>query len=378
MSPSVETPDAAPPARGFGFRSSLAADVWHADAGAAAYEWWYFDALSDDGREALVVIFLSNFVFSPRYNRSASARGVHSPGDTAGGQAPRFPALAFFLYRDGRPLLRVVNEYAAGDFEAGRERPACRVGRSEFRYEGAAGGRFVLDIDEPLRGDRRLNARLTWGVLEGDLTGGKDAGAAPREGSHEWNVVAPRCRVEGEMRVSESKTGRVISSDEFRGAGYHDHNRDRRWLPATVESWQWGRAHFDGATAVFYRYRERGEARATTRLFLVRGGALEARDAEFSAGRARRDIFGLSYPSLLRFGANGGDNVSLAVTQTRVLDRSYFYLRFSGEAALALGGRTLRAPAITEHLAPRALLFRALDWLTDMRIGRGGRAAFLK
>ncbi len=32
---------------------------------APAYEWWYFDAVSDDGRDALVIIFLSNFIFSP-------------------------------------------------------------------------------------------------------------------------------------------------------------------------------------------------------------------------------------------------------------------------------------------------------------------------
>ena len=31
-------------------------------------EWWYFDALSEDGRDAVVIIFLDNFIFSPRYN----------------------------------------------------------------------------------------------------------------------------------------------------------------------------------------------------------------------------------------------------------------------------------------------------------------------
>ena len=36
-----------------------------------AQEWWYFDALSDDCRDALVIIFFSNFIFSPRYNRAA-------------------------------------------------------------------------------------------------------------------------------------------------------------------------------------------------------------------------------------------------------------------------------------------------------------------
>ncbi|MBA2735921.1 MAG: hypothetical protein H0U50_03930, partial [Pyrinomonadaceae bacterium] len=53
----------------FSFSSSIAADVWHPKKDAKAYEWWYFDALSDDGSEALVIIFLDNFIFSPRYNK---------------------------------------------------------------------------------------------------------------------------------------------------------------------------------------------------------------------------------------------------------------------------------------------------------------------
>src|SRR5215213_4822611 len=55
----------------FSFTSSIAADVWTPKPNAKAYEWWYFDALSDDGRDAVVIIFLDNFIFSPRYNRRA-------------------------------------------------------------------------------------------------------------------------------------------------------------------------------------------------------------------------------------------------------------------------------------------------------------------
>ena len=64
----------------FSYSSSIAADVWHPKRDARGYEWWYFDALSDDGREAIVVIFLDNFIFSPRYNKSVKSResGVKS------------------------------------------------------------------------------------------------------------------------------------------------------------------------------------------------------------------------------------------------------------------------------------------------------------
>ena len=43
----------------FSFTSSIAADVWSPKPNSKAYEWWYFDALSDDGRDAVVRFLLS-------------------------------------------------------------------------------------------------------------------------------------------------------------------------------------------------------------------------------------------------------------------------------------------------------------------------------
>ncbi|MDQ2746517.1 MAG: hypothetical protein M3T96_04570, partial [Acidobacteriota bacterium] len=47
----------------FSISSSIAADVWHEKANSKAFEWWYFDALSEDGRDAVVIIFIDNFIF---------------------------------------------------------------------------------------------------------------------------------------------------------------------------------------------------------------------------------------------------------------------------------------------------------------------------
>lgn len=368
--------------------SSLAGDTWHAgDHRAGAYEWWYFDAASDDGRDTLVIIFLDNFIFSPRYNRTATQKPPESPAQTSTAGA-QFPAVVCCLYRDGRPVIRAINEYTAADFAAEAARPACRIGLSGFQLvDSAEGARYVITIDETLRHGRRLSARFEWVVTEGDFDGrgpsdglkvDEDKAFGSDDGAHVWNMVAPRCRVSGTMTTVE-RDGRRSDIQAFSGTGYHDHNRDRRWLPATVAEWQWGRAHFDGATAVFYRYREHGETEHFTRLFLVRDGVLSTHPAQLRTGRLRRHHFGLRYPPELRFETTD-ESATLRVRQTRVLDGSYFYLRFDGEATLdtrdAHGSR--RAHAITEHLAPRALRSRWLDWLTDMRIGRNGRASFLK
>ena len=53
----------------FAFSSCVASDIFHTNKSRKGYEWWYFDALSDDGRDGVVIIFLDNFIFSPRYKR---------------------------------------------------------------------------------------------------------------------------------------------------------------------------------------------------------------------------------------------------------------------------------------------------------------------
>ncbi len=364
---------------GLQFSSSIDDDVWHGDLKPGAYEWWYFDAISDDGRDALVVIFLTNFVFSPRYNRAFTGR----IGTAA--RAQLFPAVSVGYYRDGRPLWRVNSEHDGSEFVAHPARAACRIGRSAFELVETGGiRRYELTLNEILRGGHTLKARLTWEVIDGDFAP-DEADAAPSHAdaphAHEWNLVAPRCHVRGTISIT-SRAGSPTSEQSFSGTGYHDHNRDHQPLPVRVSAWQWGRAHFDdGTTAVFYRYQERDHTMHDTRLFIVRDdGALSITAAEYDARSRRQHIFGLRCSRELNFSVNAPPSppLTLRIRQRRVVDGSYFYLRFLGDAALDLGdGRVLHAPALTEQLAPRALRWRWLDWLTDMRIGRHGRGAFL-
>ncbi|MGI9036502.1 MAG: hypothetical protein ACR2GD_10750, partial [Pyrinomonadaceae bacterium] len=68
----------------------------------------------------------------------------------------------------------------------------------------------------------------------------------------------------------------------------------------------------------------------------------------------------------------------LNVQQIKPIDQSFFYLRFLSEARLkSRDGKIHEAYAVTEHLAPKILKYRWLDWLVNMRIGRNGKGAFL-
>src|SRR5688500_11671470 len=118
----------------FSYTSSIALDVWNPKTDSKAFEWWYFDALSEDGRDAVVIIFLDNFIFSPRYNAS------NRKNQNEKSINKRFPAIAFCYYRDGKPVYRAVNEYGSKEFSAGKDSPSCSIGDSSFNYQSAPYG----------------------------------------------------------------------------------------------------------------------------------------------------------------------------------------------------------------------------------------------
>jgi carotenoid 1,2-hydratase len=355
----------------FVFCSSLAEDVWHDSQTSSAYEWWYFDAVSDDGRDAVVAIFLDNFIFSPRYNSIKNKSKVRNPKS----EIVRFPAVAFCFYRDGKPLYRAINELSAKEFSARTDFPACRIGASQFAFEAAPYGvRYLLDLNLNLRGGKKLKASLEWLVVERDLAAHPCA-YIDLSDKHFWNLAAPRADVTGRIEIFD-RANNQQNSIRFRGTGYHDHNLDSRSLANTVAEWQWGRAHFSDATAVFYRYCEKAGGEPITKLFLIREGKLFSTAAEFRANQRTQNIFGLKYARELNFFTPNA--AQLIVRQKQIVDASFFYLRFLSEINLDFGdGKQREILGITEHLAPRSLNFRWLDWLVNMRIGRNGKGAFL-
>ncbi|HLA94381.1 MAG TPA: hypothetical protein VK612_01580 [Pyrinomonadaceae bacterium] len=346
----------------FAFSSSVKADVWHPQKDDKSYEWWYFDALSDDGREAIVIVFLDNFIYSPRYNRESIS--------IAGNE--RCPAVSFTYFRDGKVVYRTVNEFHSSDFHGNKDLPECTIGESSFSFDSASyGSGYRVKIRETLPGDRILEANLEWLSVESDLS---PEGFCYEESRHCWNMVAPRSDVTGRITVTD-KGGKELDTQPFRGTGYHDHNLDNRWLAKTVRDWHWGRAHFSDCTAVFFRFRETGEESANTRLIIVRDGKMEERNAEFEEQSYVRDKFGIRYPSLLTL--DSADDIRLSVKPIEVIDSSFYFLRFVSEISLTIGDTPTRTTTgLTEFIAPRTLKYRWLNRLADVRTGKNGKSSY--
>jgi carotenoid 1,2-hydratase len=348
-------------ARKFAFSSSVEADVWHSEKPAGAYEWWYFDALADGGKEAIVITFLDNYVFSPRYNSVKSG----SEG------RERYPAVSFVYYEGGRPVYRCVNEFSAQSFSASEDAPACNIGESSFRFDTASyGSGYLITINATISNGRRIEATFEWLSIEADLAPGS---FCHETSAHCWNMVAPRSDVSGRINIYDRK-GASIDVRHFRGTGYHDHSLDNRWLPRTVRDWQWGRCHFGDSTAVFYRYCEIGDDTPTTKLYVIRDGEMRERDAGYTEQNYARDKYGIRYPTRLRLISD--DNLRLRVKPVKVIDSSFHYLRFLSEMTLTLrDGKPRKTIGISEFLSPKTLKYRWLNWWTDLRIGRDGKGS---
>ncbi|MEO7673699.1 MAG: hypothetical protein ABIU09_06435 [Pyrinomonadaceae bacterium] len=350
----------------FVFSSSITADAWHPQKDPKAYEWWYFDALSDDGNEAIVIVFLDNFIYSPRYNslEKAVANGLSGVA-----KKQRFPAVSISYYRDGKQLYRAVNEYPSGEFAANENAPECRIGSSSFRYESASyGSGYVVSVAVPLSRNRRLEANFEWLSIESDF---QSAPFCYDDASHCWNMVAPRSDVSGKITVIDP-VGRIVDVKSFRGTGYHDHNLDNRWLAKTVRDWHWGRAHFADCTAVFYRYNEIGDDNAAAKLFVIKEGELQTREVRFEEQNHVRDKFGIRYPTNLRLISE--DGIQLDSKPLKVIDSSFYYLRFLSSITLTLNdGKQHHTTGITEFIAPKALKHRWLNRLSDLRTGKNGK-----
>src|SRR3984885_10423855 len=134
----------------FSFSSSIAGDVWRAHEKSAAHQAWYFDAISDDGRDTIAIAFFDNFLFSPRYN--SLHRNILKAN-----KSDRFPAVAFFYYRNGKPLFANVCEYAESAFSSDGDIPSCKIGDNSFQFESAPYGEgYMLRLNIMLKNGRRI------------------------------------------------------------------------------------------------------------------------------------------------------------------------------------------------------------------------------
>ncbi len=346
------------------FVSSVSDDVWHAQQDEKAFEWWYFDALSDDGREAVVVIFTDNYVFSPRYFESPTQPQTF---DTETGETKvlRFPAVTFLYSVDGKIVYKTVNEFGYDKFFGSAGTADCSIGQSSLTVKTASyGSGYIVTVDVPLGSDKRLKAAFEWLSVEADLLHDSMDGHP----GFLWNMVSPRSDVSGRIEVLD-RSGKSKQLIHYRGTGYHDHISGTDALNEILNCRQWGRAHFNDCTAVYCVVDTEPDGPGAARLIVTRDGTISMRSADVDAAKLHRDRHGIKYPQ--RLVLQGEDDVQLRVKPIQTIESTYYNVRSLSEMTLTLrDGKPRKTIGISEILSPKNMKYRLFRWLSDLQIDR--------
>jgi hypothetical protein len=322
------------------------ADASRKIAAPGGYEWWRFDASSDDGKLHLVAALHFGHALEPRYLRRY-ALYRRFPTRVAPPVPSDFCAVTFALLEPGRPALRFSSAARAtiDDFHASVDGRIVRLGASHMN-RGSDG---VLRLH--LRGtyyDRTISANLAFRP-QIDASCEIDLAPAPARpsgdaGRHGWVVVNPLCDVDGEISVVAAESGGPPRVSPFAGVGSHDHSFGTRPLAELAERWIIGRALFDDRATTFQQV---GDSAFVCRAFA---------DAQV-APRVSRDGLKLTGSATSRWGIGYPESIELPgdvrLMRPRVIASSLVSVTIAYDAV----GDIETGRALVQVFKPRRLLW---------------------
>lgn len=318
-----------------------------------AYEWWYFDAVSDCGEWSLCCIWFLGNPFSPYYRQSA----LSVPADPYAHNA-----LFFALYRHGNLHAYHFTRFPPSQISAAETVPLClEFGPNTVVMPNS--GEWRLTLADINGNGRSLIASL---MFAGPPLSSEPDANSPQDGDHSWLPIAPFCRVSGQITlVEEHNPGAETIS--FAGTGYHDHNWGRLPFDAAIRDWSWARAALPHERSVILYHVRPHRGLPVSHLLLFDTGRLVFHDAEAKVrlGKPVWNGFGTRYQSCLSV---GGADLHAVFQFGRRLDSSPFYVRALCDAVLTQNGQTETGHGIGEYLRPRPLSRRLVASAMKARI----------
>lgn len=203
------------------------------------YEWWYLDAISDDGAHGLTLIAFIGSVFSPWY-RWARRNG--------GGEPTNHCTMNLALYGSGGKRWAMTERRAAA---LSRDADNLQIGPSSLAWDGTT---LTADINEttaPIPSRLRGTIRLHPDALSDHVV------ALDGIGRHRWSPIAPGARVKVDMHDPKLT---------WQGHAYFDTNAGDAPLEEGFRAWDWCRAKLQDGVAVLYHGDRRDGAQFCTAL----------------------------------------------------------------------------------------------------------------
>lgn len=299
------------------------------------YLWWYVDAISDDGTQAMTLIIFIGSVFSPYY-AAARQRNQGTPENHC--------AFNMILYGPGSRKRWSMTERPHTAME--RQADTLKIGPSEVHWDGK---QLVADINErcnPL--PRAMRGRIT--VTPTPLTG--HSLWLDELGRHRWHPLAPVARVSVDMQSP---------GVSWEGKGYLDSNEGNEPLEGGFSGWDWSRESLaDGGCRVRYETRRDDAQPRRLSLHFRHDGTLAADDIEVSsAALPTTNVWRIPRRTLT-------DSLSPWPRVLRTLEDTPFYAR----SLVGLGDGDGMRHAVHESLSLRRFERRWVQTLLPFRMPR--------
>lgn len=321
------------------------------------YEWWYFDAYDPTSGYSLVVIFYIGNPFSNRYIRQLKKDPI---GDDS--LPKHYPAVSISVYKNESPVYYSFTEFEKGDANLSSQNTSLCIEGHSFEQNISSGKlKYEIKLREKLPSGDAIEGTLTFTCPSNSLP---QLGDPREEEGHSWNLVQPRAKVEGQVRLFQNEV--LQHRVDFNGTGYHDHNIGHEPMKNEFLDWYWGRFHFEDHTLVYYAMNKKDDAQH--RALLI--------DHSYQASLSNFESIDLKDFGLSIFGLKsarkiiiGDEDVEVSVQHSKILDNGPFYQRFSSDAFLNIKGQDVqKSRGISEYIYPRRIYTKLFWPLVDMRI----------
>jgi carotenoid 1,2-hydratase len=308
---------------------------------AGGYLWWYLDAISDDGTQAMTLIVFIGSVFSPYYH-SARRRGPADPENHC--------AFNTILYGPGNRKRWSMTERSNANLE--RRPHALQIGPSRLTWDGTE---LIARIDERCAPfPRRMRGTIT--LTPTPLTG--HSLWLDRLGRHRWHPLAP---------VSRVRVAMDSPSVHWEGNGYLDSNEGNEPLARGFSGWDWSREpSADGGCRVLYETRaEHAQPQRLALRFGTDGSLQEDRQPLSSHELPRTPVWRMARRTLQesdRDSGSGGAAVHRTLEDTPFYARSLVHRPGDGEAAIHAMHESLCMRRFEQRWVQTLLPFRMPRW----------------
>lgn len=304
-------------------------DVLHSMESSGSYEWWYFDAESDNGDWVVTVIYFVGIPMSPYYLIEFLSGEKALAVDNIG--------IVVSIYHKGK---RVGYSFIHGERnQLGFNQESnltykLNIGLSELVFDGKE---YKLDIDtssetwdyQSIRCS--LSFKPKYLLPEQSIKQGSDS--SQNESAHTWVLVAPDCDVHGEIILNEHNS--QLMQIPFKGRGYHDHNFGLRPLHIDWNEWYWGRIYADDMTIIFYITPQHASsvlpiAENIRTIIVCKDGKNENYSIDSSNfDKTSFNLFGLKHNKkiVLNGTTNTGKTIVLEISSDTIMENAPFYMR---------------------------------------------------